>query len=363
MPTMLASKQPSRFVDTGVLIVGATGGLGSAYARAFAASGATVVLAARRPEALTMLANQLPAAGIIALNLADPDSIHHAADTVAELLPNLSIVVNATGVDVRKPLDAHSLEEIDQSLTINLRGSILLTQAFLPLLKKRGDGVIIHMGGFADGRLAFPFYSVDVATRAGLRGFVDAMNRELDGTGVVVSYFSPSPADTDAERPFHALWRQLGIRIEPPEQVALALLDAVSKKQSVYIMGGWLTRLFAAINTLSPMLANQLVLNTYRLQIARFFNISLPAKGKPASKPIQIVGIVLIILSFFLYGLGLLVVPFVTLEGAVKVGLVPTLLIVGEVSFWVGAGIVGKELIARYRKYLNPCNWRLGKST
>jgi short-subunit dehydrogenase len=363
MPTNLASKRIQRFVDKVVLIVGATGGLGSAYARTFAADGATVILAARRPEALTMLTDQLPASGIIALDLADPDSIRHAAATIADLYPNLSIVVNATGVDVRKPLDVHSLEEIDQSLTINLRGSILLTQAFLPLLKTRGDGVIVHMGGFADGRLAFPFYSVDVATRSGLRGFVDAMNRELVGSGVVVSYFSPSPADTEAERPFHGLWRQLGVRIESPEQVAHALLDAVSKKQAVHIMGGWLTRLFATINVLSPMFANLLVLNAYRLQMARFFNIPLPSKGTPASKPIQIVGIVLIILSFFLYGFGLLVVPFVTLEGVVKVALVPVLLLVGEVSFWIGAAIVGKQLITRYRKYLNPCNWRLGRST
>jgi hypothetical protein len=67
-------------------------------------------------------------------------------------------------------------------------------------------------------------------------------------------------------------------------------------------------------------------------------------------------GIVLIIISSIVY-LLLLVVPFLKIETSAKLTLVPVIIIVGEITFWAGTFFVGKELVKRYRSYLNPLKW------
>jgi L-amino acid N-acyltransferase YncA len=81
-----------------------------------------------------------------------------------------------------------------------------------------------------------------------------------------------------------------------------------------------------------------------------------------AKKNIQIrAGIVLIIISSVVY-LMLLVIPFLNVTNAVKLSLVPVIIIIGEITFWAGTFFLGKELIKRYKSYLNPANWFRRKS-
>lgn len=186
-----------RFHDRVVLVIGASGGLGAAIAEAFAAEGARLILAARRPEALAPLAARMGATALAA-DLTDPASLVALRDAALAAHSHIDVVVNAAGHDVRKPLATHSSDDLRRTFDVNLLGAMELTRLFLPVI---GDGVILHLGGFADGRLAFPYYSADVASRAGLRAFVESTNRELalEGRGARVAFFSPSPADTDAE--------------------------------------------------------------------------------------------------------------------------------------------------------------------
>lgn len=253
-----------RFAEQVVVVVGATGGLGEAISRAFACEGATLALAARNRESLETLSEILDApASVHSVDLTDPGTITGLAETVLDAHGQVDVVVNATGVDVRKPLGEHTEADIDRMLAVNLGGAVRLTRAFLPALD--GAGAVVHLGGFADGRLAFPYHSVDVATRAGVYSFVESMNRELAETDVTVTYFSPKPADTEAERPFHPMWEDLGLDVVTPETVADALLDAVANRDRVHLMGGWAERLFTKLNAISPRLADLLALDRYRV--------------------------------------------------------------------------------------------------
>ncbi|MBM3127000.1 MAG: SDR family NAD(P)-dependent oxidoreductase [Chloroflexi bacterium] len=350
---------PRRFQDKVVVIAGSTGGLGSAFAHAFAIEGAKLVLAGRDTEALNALAAELGVnARTVSMDLTDPASLSTLRDFVGEAFGRVDIVVNATGVDVRKPFDNHSLSDFRRTLDVNLMGAFLLTQTFLPLMREQNDGVIVHIGGFADGRLAFPYYSADVATRAGLFSFVESLNRELrmGGSQVVIAYFSPSAADTKAEQPFHPIWQEMGLTITPKEKVAAALLNTIEKRKQVHIMGGISTALFAKLNSIWPRLADLLLLNRYGSILKRF--LAAESKTAPIQKSAQArwVGIGLIALSFLLYG-GLLALPFLPIATQDKLTLSPILIILGETSFWVGGFIVGKEVIARYKQYLDPCYW------
>lgn len=343
-----------------VLIVGASGGLGAAFARAFASSGAHVLLAARRVESIEALRNEIGAEAVYDIDMLDSQSMAQAAAAVTRDYPLLSAVVNAAGFDVRKAFTDHTDEEIGQSLAVNLQGAMLLTRAFLPAMLQRGDGVIMHVGGFADGRLAFPYYAADFASRAGLRGFVDSVNREIAGSGVVVGYFSPSPADTEAERPFHPLWRSMGQEIVPVDAVAQAMVDAVSRRRRLAIMGGWPARLFASLNGLWPAAADRLLMSGYRAKMAVYFGAVLPQRAniQPArSRVLLRLGLALAALSFVIYGAALVIVLFVAVDGVVKLVVAPALFAAGEVMFWVGAALAGKDVISRYRRYLSPRAW------
>jgi NADP-dependent 3-hydroxy acid dehydrogenase YdfG len=349
---------PSRFTDKIVLVAGANGGLGSAFARAFAAEGAQVILAGRNLAALEAVAASLQGgAQTCVLDFTDAGSHAGLRQFALEQFGRVDVVVNAVGADVRKPLEEHTPEEIQRLLDVNLRGAILLTQAFLPDMRERNDGMLVHVGGFADGRLAFPFYSVDAATRAGLFTFIEALNRELklEHSRVQVGYFSPSPADTEAERPFHPIWREMGVSILPVEKIAEALLAMIARRRRLDIMGGFGTRLFAGLNAIAPALADALLLDQYGRTLKKHL-IERNPSPPPASPWMMRLGIALVVISTLLYG-GLLLLPFLSLPTATKLAVTPLLILFGEATFWIGGALLGKEVVARYKQYLNPCNW------
>jgi L-amino acid N-acyltransferase YncA len=72
-------------------------------------------------------------------------------------------------------------------------------------------------------------------------------------------------------------------------------------------------------------------------------------------------GIILIIISSIVYAL-LLVIPFLKIQTSVKLILVPVIIIIGEITFWAGAFFLGKELVKKYKSYLNPFKWFRKKS-
>jgi short-subunit dehydrogenase len=259
-PVPTRSRRPHRRIA----IVGATGGLGSAYARRFATDGDDLLLVGRDRVALGELASSLPSTtATFVADLTQPETLRALRDTASHHEHPLDAVINATGVDVRKPLSAHTDDDITRSVAVNLTGAVRLTAAFLPVFVGQGFGTIVHTGGFVDGRLALPYHSVDAATRAGLAAFVESVNRELAPSAVRVMFFSPSAADTPAERPYHDLWRRLGVRITTPEAVARALDGALERPRTRAVMGGRLARSFAALNAIAPGLADRLALNGY----------------------------------------------------------------------------------------------------
>lgn len=255
-----------------VLLIGATGGLGTAAALAFAKQGAKLILAGRHSEKLQELSRQFSAA-CFQVDVSSPESISILQTNVQENFPRVDLVVNLTGADVRKSLSAHSLDDIQRLISVNLAGAMYLTKIFLPMMEAQRSGVILHVGGFADGRLAFPFYSVDAATRAGVSAFIESMNRELrlKKSPVRLVYFSPSPADTEVERPFLAIWQEMGIQIESPSRVANELLQAASGRHERYLMGGIATNMFARINAAFPRSADALMMNRYGVILQNHF--------------------------------------------------------------------------------------------
>jgi NADP-dependent 3-hydroxy acid dehydrogenase YdfG len=241
------------FAGKRVVVVGAAGGLGESVARALVREGARVVAVARNTQALVALAAET-GADVDVVDLTEPASIEAAAARIGAV----DHVVCAAGVDIRKGFLAHGVDEIDRQLDVDLRGPLLLARAFLPRLSDTGS--MAFLGGFADGRLALPYYAADVAARAGLSAFVESMNRELslEGRTQRLTFVCPAPADTAAERPYAELWRQLGVTPVAPAVVADFVLQALLQRRTRAVMG-FSTRLLAQANVLSPRLADLLI--------------------------------------------------------------------------------------------------------
>ena len=82
-------------------------------------------------------------------------------------------------------------------------------------------------------------------------------------------------------------------------------------------------------------------------------DVPLQNKRRPWVKKL---GFLLIALSILLYA-GLLLVPFIPYSIGTKAAISSVLVILGEISFWVGGFILGKDIVAKYKKYFNPLRW------
>lgn len=261
------------FKNKRVVIIGASGNLGQAYTQAFFQAGAHLFLLGRNMNKLASFSENIDSKiPICSVDITNETSIKVAVSEVQKWSDNIDIVINATGFDVRKSLLSHSEEEINQTMTINLIGAILVSKYFLPLLKNQKGATIVHSGGFADGRLAFPYYSVDVASRAGLFSFIESMNRELiqDQKKMHITYFCPNAADTPSEKPYHPVWREMGISISSTNQVTQALLKGIKSRKRVILMGQG-TKIFTTLNLLSPAIADYLLLRRYGRILKKYF--------------------------------------------------------------------------------------------
>lgn len=184
-----------------VLITGASSGFGQDAAHLFAAEGASVVLAARRVEKMQAEVEKIQAAGGEAM--ATPVDVNNLADienmvtSVIENYGRIDTLFNNAGfgrLDYFENLN--SGRDIQTQINVNLTGLMEVTHAVLPHMLARHSGHIINMSSVA-GWIAAPKYSVYAASKFGVRGFTDALRREVGVHGIQVSGIYPGPAYTE----------------------------------------------------------------------------------------------------------------------------------------------------------------------
>lgn len=184
-----------------VLITGASSGFGEDAARLFAAEGASVVLAARRIDRMQAEVERIQAAGGEAI--ATPVDVNNRADIenmvqgVLESYQRIDILFNNAGFGRLDWFDRlNSARDIQTQINVNLTGLIEVTHAVLPTMIAQRSGHILNMSSVA-GWIAAPMYSVYAASKFGVRGFTDALRREVGAYGIQVSGIYPGPAETE----------------------------------------------------------------------------------------------------------------------------------------------------------------------
>jgi NADP-dependent 3-hydroxy acid dehydrogenase YdfG len=191
---------------TVALITGASSGIGEATARALAAQGAKVSLAARRLERMERLAAEIGGQGHTALaieaDLADQVQAVDAVDRTVNELGRLDIVVNNAGVMLLGPIENAPTEEWDRMIDLNLKGLINTTHAALPHLlaatedSARGCADVVNISSVA-GRVARAGSGVYNLTKHGVGAFSESFRQEFADRKVRTIVIEPGAVETE----------------------------------------------------------------------------------------------------------------------------------------------------------------------
>lgn len=193
---MLRPMTQQAFAHT-ALVTGASAGLGTEFARLFAADGHNVVLVARRKERLEQLKAELEKAhGISALVVAADLAQRRAVQQVFDAAGEVDFLVNNAGFGSNGPFVEQDTDSELNMIAVNVGALVHLTRLFVPQMIERGFGRILNIGSLA-GFQPGPFMATYYASKAFVNHFSEALSCELDGTGVSVTVSCPGPVATE----------------------------------------------------------------------------------------------------------------------------------------------------------------------
>ncbi len=176
------------------VITGGGRGIGAAVARSLAAAGVSVLVSARSEDEIEATAQNLRDSGAeawaVAADVTDSESVARLHDRALGLMGQVDILVNNAGIAAASPLPKIRLSDWDRLFAVNVRGTFLCTQAFLPAMAERGWGRVVNIASIA-GRMGAPYISAYAATKHAVVGFTRSLAMEYAPTGVTVNAVGP----------------------------------------------------------------------------------------------------------------------------------------------------------------------------
>lgn len=238
-----------------ILLTGASGGLGRDLARELAGAGAAVLLAGRDAVRLAAIKAELGAsADSVVADLTTAEGI--AAANAAARAFGVNVLINNAGVGSFGLFDQQAWPTVEQVLATNLEAPLRLTQALLPWLKARPTAAVVNVGSMF-GSLPYPGFAAYSAAKAGLRGFSQALRRELADTPVAVIHIAPRVIDTPLNtEAVNQLNRALKNNSDSSQAVARQIVAALRHGKGEHHFG-FPERLFAWLNGFAPSLIDR----------------------------------------------------------------------------------------------------------
>ncbi|MEA3440530.1 MAG: SDR family oxidoreductase [Chloroflexota bacterium] len=242
-----------------IIVTGASSGIGAATARRFAREGYRVVLAARRDERLKTLEEEIISHGGIALpvvtDMTKLDEIQNLVQQTIETFGQINLLFNNAGFGRMGWLEElDPVEDIEAQLHTNLLGMIQMTQSVLPYMIEHQEGHIINMASMA-GLVGTPTYTIYAASKFGVRGFSEALRREVGVYGISVSVIYPGGAATEFSKKAR-IHRRTGTTTPPwlrlnAEDVAEAVLS-LARRPRRSLITPWSMRIIVWANAWFP---------------------------------------------------------------------------------------------------------------
>ncbi|GAA5139497.1 SDR family oxidoreductase [Thalassotalea piscium] len=241
------------------LLTGATGGIGQAIAQLFDAQGFQLILHGRNELKLETLQKSLKGNHhIICGDLNDAEVRRVLIDEAfADLAHQPTMLINNAGISQFKSFDEIHGDDIESLISTNLIATIDFTRLFLCRVKE--SSTIVNVGS-AYGAIGYPGYSLYCASKFGLRGFTEALMRELANSDHRVCYFAPRATNTSINSTsVQRMNSELGNNSDTPEFVAQELLTLINSKSARKTVG-WPEKFFARINGVLPEVVDKSII-------------------------------------------------------------------------------------------------------
>ncbi len=239
-----------RLDGTVALVTGASSGIGAATARALAAQGADVALAARRADRLEQLAQDMTRNGgralVIETDVADKTQVQAAVARTVAQLGRLDILVNNAGVAMVGPILDAPLDDWEQVVRVNVLGVLYITHAALPHLLKAAEDAPRRVADLVNvssesGRVARRGEGVYDVTKFGVVAFSESLRQEVTQRHVRVSVVEPGFVATEIfghmreEARQQLMQRLSGVEPMAAEDIADAIAYIVTRPRRVAV--------------------------------------------------------------------------------------------------------------------------------
>ena len=232
------------------LITGAGSGIGRALAMEAIIRGFDLILVGRNPEKLAETKRMIGDDNIRILT-ADVTKAQDRSLIKDAVGRELDVLINNAGTLAVGRLTTLEDQDLDRMVATNIKAPIALTRDLVPALRRK-QGRVVNIGSVF-GDIAFPYFTAYSATKFGVRGFSDALRRELDRDDIGVTYVAPRAVRTGAASAFDQLIGPMQMTLDLPEIVAVHAWDAIEigkrealprSKERLFI---WLQRLFPSL--------------------------------------------------------------------------------------------------------------------
>ena len=182
------------------LVTGGSRGIGAAIAKRLAADGANVAITyTKGADAAASVVKEIERAGgkaiAIQADAADADASKAAVEKTVATFGRFDVLVNNAGTAIPKTFEETTLEDMDRMIEINVRGTLVATQAALKHMKSGGR--IIMIGSCVGERALTPGLVAYSATKGAVKMFTQGLSREVGSRGITVNNVQPGPIDTD----------------------------------------------------------------------------------------------------------------------------------------------------------------------
>lgn len=240
-----------------ILLTGAAGGLGQATALQLAAEGANLALLDRNADGLNQLCDQIKQTNGQAIAIINDFSDENAAEDVIsdaiKKLGRIDILINSAGVLDFTQFATQNPARINQIMYVNAIVPMQLTRALLPSLIAKNAGHIVNIGSIF-GSIGFPHYASYCASKFALRGFSQALRRELFDTNIKVTYIAPRAIKTPINNAASSqMMAATNTAMDEPKVVAAEIVNAIIQQKNEHFIGqpesffAWLNGIFPSL--------------------------------------------------------------------------------------------------------------------
>ena len=254
--------------DKNVVLTGATGGIGQSIAIELAKQGARVGLVGTRNDALNNLREQLKQYhdDIITIT-ADITTEQGQQQIITDMharFGSIDILINSAGITEFTEFSEQQPEMIERIFKVNVVAPMQLTRRILPEMVDRKWGQIVNIGS-TFGSIAFAYFTAYSSSKFALRGFSEALRREVTGTGVNVTFVAPRAVKTSLNSSaVNEMAKEVKMNMDQPAKVAQKIVNAIIRdKKDVYL--GFPESLFVRINSILPRLVDSALMNQNKI--------------------------------------------------------------------------------------------------